>query len=124
MRYESLSTEALTDTHISQYIKVVKKNNITYDQIDSVTFTTLAVLMIFYSIPINIGRNHVKPPIILFPIVWRPVLLLIIKFQRSRSLKKLGRAQEIWEVIDKIKGEAWEENLKRCSPLNSHRKLW
>src|SRR5690606_35401248 len=39
---KAFPTEALTHTHLSAVLKVVTKNNITYDQIETVTLTTLA----------------------------------------------------------------------------------
>ncbi|MCE1187759.1 MAG: MmgE/PrpD family protein [Ignavibacteria bacterium] len=39
---KAFPTEALTHTHITATLKVVTKNNISYDQIDSVTITTIA----------------------------------------------------------------------------------
>ena len=39
---KAFPTEALTHTHISATLKAVTKNNITYDQIESVTLTTFA----------------------------------------------------------------------------------
>jgi 2-methylcitrate dehydratase len=39
---KAFPTEALTHTHITATLKAVNKNNINYDQIDSVTVTTIA----------------------------------------------------------------------------------
>ncbi len=101
---KAFPTEALTHTHISAVLKVVTKNNITYDQIDSVTLTTLAQAhdILFdphkYRPESRETADHSLPYCIACALVDHKITT------QSFSEEKL-KDPKIWEVIDKIKGE-------------------
>jgi 2-methylcitrate dehydratase len=102
---KAFPTEALTHTHITATLKVVTKNNINYDQIDSVTVTTIARAcdILFdphkYRPESRETADHSLPYCIATALVDKKVTT------DSFSEKKL-KDPGIWEVIDKIKGEA------------------
>jgi 2-methylcitrate dehydratase len=101
---KAFPTEALTHTHISATLKVVTKNNITYDQIDTVTLTTLAQAydILFdphkYRPESRETADHSLPYCIAAALVDHKITT------QSFSEEKL-KDPRIWEVIDKIKGE-------------------
>ncbi|RJP64148.1 MAG: MmgE/PrpD family protein [Ignavibacteriales bacterium] len=101
---KAFPTEALTHTHISATLKVVTKNNISYDQIDSVTLTTLAQAydILFdphkYRPESRETADHSLPYCIAAALVDHKITT------QSFSDEKL-KDSRIWEVIDKIKGE-------------------
>ncbi len=101
---KAFPTEALTHTHISATLKVVTKNNISYDQIDSVTLTTLAQAydILFdphkYRPESRETADHSLPYCIAAALVDHKITT------QSFSDEKL-KDPRIWEVIDKIKGE-------------------
>ncbi len=105
---KAFPTEALTHTHISATLKVVTKNNITYDQIDSVTITTIARAcdILFdphkYRPESRETADHSLPYCIAAALVDHKITT------SSFSEEKL-KDPRIWEVIDKIHGEASEE---------------
>lgn len=105
---KAFPTEALTHTHISATLKVVTKNNITYDQIDSVTITTIARAcdILFdphkYRPESRETADHSLPYCIAAALVDHKITT------QSFSEEKL-KDPRIWEVIDKIHGEASEE---------------
>ncbi len=102
---KAFPTEALTHTHITATLKVVTKNNINYDQIDSVTVTTIARAcdILFdpqkYRPESRETADHSLPYCIATALVDKKITT------DSFSEKKL-KDKRVWEVIDKIKGEA------------------
>lgn len=102
---KAFPTEALTHTHISATLKVVTKNNITYDQIESVTITTIARAcdILFdqhkYHPDSRETADHSLPYCIAAALVDHKITTA------SFSDEKL-KDPAIWEVINKIKGEA------------------
>lgn len=102
---KAFPTEALTHTHITATLKVVKGNNINYDQIDEVTVTTIARAcdILFdphkYRPESRETADHSLPYCIAAALVDKQITT------KSFSEEKL-KDKRIWEVIDKIKGEA------------------
>ena len=102
---KAFPTEALTHTHISATLKVVKENNINYDQIGQVTVTTIARAcdILFdphkYRPESRETADHSLPYCIATALVDKQITT------KSFSEEKL-KDKRIWEVIDKIKGEA------------------
>jgi len=101
---KAFPAEALTHTHISATLKVVIKNNIIYDQIESVTLTTLAQA---YDILFDPHKyrpesretvDHSLPYCI-------AVVLVDHKITTQSFSDEKMKDPRIWEVIDKIKGE-------------------
>jgi 2-methylcitrate dehydratase len=105
---KAFPTEALTHTHISATLKVVTGNNISYDQIESVTITTIARAcdILFdphkYRPESRETADHSLPYCIAAALVDHKITTA------SFSEEKL-KDPRIWEVIDKIKGEASQE---------------
>jgi len=105
---KAFPTEALTHTHISATLKVVTQNNIPYSEIDSVTITTIARAcdILFdphkYRPESRETADHSLPYCIAAALVDHKITT------QSFSEEKL-KDKRIWEVIDKIKGEASEE---------------
>jgi len=105
---KAFPTEALTHTHLSAILKVVTTNNISYDQIESVTLTTLAQAydILFdshkYRPESRETADHSLPYCIAVALVDHKITT------QSFSDEKL-KDPRIWEVIDKIKGEPSEE---------------
>ena len=102
---KAFPTEALTHTHITATLKVITKNNISHNQIDSVTVTTIARAcdILFdphkYRPESRETADHSLPYCIAAALVDKKITTA------SFSEKKL-KDPRIWEVIDKIKGEA------------------
>ncbi len=102
---KAFPTEALTHTHISATLKVVKKNNITYDNIESVTITTIARAcdILFdpqkYRPQTRETADHSLPFCIASALVDHKVTTQSFTEERLHD-------QKILSVIDKIKGEA------------------
>lgn len=102
---KAFPTEALTHTHITATLKAVRNNNINYDQIESVTVTTIARAcdILFdphkYRPESRETADHSLPYCIAAAIVDKQITT------QSFSEEKL-KDKRIWEVIDKIKGEA------------------
>jgi len=98
-------TEALTHTHLTCMLKVVKENDITPEQIESATVTTIARAcdILFdphkYRPESRETADHSLPYCLAAAIVDRQVSTA------SFSEEKL-KDPRIWAVIDKIKGEA------------------
>jgi 2-methylcitrate dehydratase len=98
-------TEALTHTHLTCMLKVVNENDIAYDQIESATITTIARAcdILFdphkYRPESRETADHSLPYCLAAAIVDRRISTA------SFSEEKL-KDPRIWEVIDKIKGEA------------------
>ncbi len=105
---KAFPAEALTHTHITAALKVVSKNNINYDQIDSVTVTTIARAcdILFdpqkYHPESRETADHSLPYCIAVALVDHKITT------QSFSEEKL-KDERIFEVINKIKGEASEE---------------
>ncbi len=105
---KAFPTEALTHTHISTTLKVVTKNNIQYDQIDSVTVTTIARAcdILFdphkYRPESRETADHSLPYCIASALVDHKITTQSFSEEKMKDLR-------IWEVIDKIKGEASTE---------------
>jgi 2-methylcitrate dehydratase len=105
---KAFPTEALTHTHISATLKAVTKNNISYDQIESVTLTTLAQAydILFdphkYRPESRETADHSLPYCIAAALVDHKITT------QSFSEEKM-KDPRIWEVIDKIKGEPSKE---------------
>ena len=102
---KAFPTEALTHTHITATLKAVTKNNIGYDQIESVILTTIARAcdILFdphkYRPESRETADHSLPYCIAAALVDHKITT------QSFSEEKL-KDPRIWEVIDKIKGEA------------------
>ena len=105
---KAFPTEALTHTHISATLKVVKENNITYDQIEQVTITTIARAcdILFdphkYRPESRETADHSLPYCIAAALVDHGIATTSFSEEKMKD-------PAIWEVIDKIKGEASEE---------------
>ena len=105
---KAFPTEALTHTHLSATLKVITTNNISYDQIESVTLTTLAQAydILFdphkYRPESRETADHSLPYCIAAALVDHKITT------QSFSEEKM-KDPRIWEVIDKIKGEPSEE---------------
>ena len=105
---KAFPTEALTHTHITATLKVVTTNNISYDQIESVTISTIARAcdILFdphkYRPESRETADHSLPYCIAAALVDHKITT------QSFSEEKM-KDRRIWEVIDKIKGEASEE---------------
>lgn len=102
---KAFPTEALTHTHISATLKTVINHDIKYDQIESVTVTTIARAcdILFdphkYRPESRETADHSLPYCIAAAIVDHKITT------QSFSDEKL-KDPRIWHVIDKIKGEA------------------
>ena len=101
-------TEALTHTHLTCTLNVIKSNDIDYKDIEEVTVTTIARAcdILFdphkYRPESRETADHSLPYCIAAAIVDRKITTA------SFSDEKL-KDPAIWEVIDKIKGEASQE---------------
>ncbi|MFH1686873.1 MAG: MmgE/PrpD family protein [bacterium] len=102
---KAFPTEALTHTHLSAVLKTITGNDITYDQIEQVTLTTIARAcdILFdphkYRPESRETADHSLPYCVAAAIVDREITT------NSFSEEKMAD-KRIWEVIDKIKGEA------------------
>ena len=105
---KAFPTEALTHTHISATIKIMSEHDIDYKDIDTVTITTIARAcdILFdphkYRPTSRETADHSLPYCIACALVDRKVTT------KSFDDEKINDPR-IWEVIDKIKGEASEE---------------
>jgi 2-methylcitrate dehydratase len=105
---KAFPTEALTHTHLSATLKVVRDNNITYDRIEEVTITTIARAcdILFdpqkYRPKSRETADHSLPYCIACVLVDHEITTQSFSEERLKD----GR---IWQVIDKIKGEASQE---------------
>ena len=118
---KAFPTEALTHTHLSCVLKVVTENDIKPEDIEQVTVTTIARAcdILFdphkYRPDSRETADHSLPYCIAAAIVDRKVTT------QSFSDEKL-KDPRIWEVIDKIKGEASEE-FERMFPAKQPSKV-
>ena len=102
---KAFPTEALTHTHITATLKTIIGNDIKYDEIEEVKITTIARAydILFdpqkYRPESRETADHSLPYCIAAAIVDRKITA------QSFSDKKM-KDPRIWEVIDKIKGEA------------------
>jgi 2-methylcitrate dehydratase len=102
---KAFPTEALTHTHITAALKAVTKNEITYDQIEEVRVTTIARAcdILFdphkYRPESRETADHSLPYCIAAALVDHKITT------ESFSDEKM-KDKRIWEVIDRIKGEA------------------
>ena len=105
---KAFPTEALTHTHLSATLKVVTENNISYDEIEEVTITTLAQAydILFdphkYRPETRETADHSLPYCIAAALVDHKITT------QSFSDDKM-KDPRIWEVIDKIKGRPSKE---------------
>lgn len=105
---KAFPTEALTHTHLSCLLKVVKENNIAYDQIEEVIVATIARAcdILFdphkYRPASRETADHSLPYCLAAALVDHQVTT------QSFSDEKL-KDPRLWQVIDKIKGEASKE---------------
>lgn len=102
---KAFPTEALTHTHITAVLKAMTKNNLNYTDIDEVVITTIARAcdILFdphkYRPESRETADHSLPYCIAAAIVDKKITT------NSFSEEKM-KDPAIWEVIDKIKGEA------------------
>jgi len=105
---KAFPTEALTHTHLSATLKVVTKNNISYDQIETVTLTTLAQAYDILFDPHKYRPESRETADHSLPYCIAAVLVDHKITTQSFSDKKM-KDPRICEVIDKIKGEPSQE---------------
>ncbi len=105
---KAFPTEALTHTHISATLNVVRSHNISFDQIEEVTVTTIARAcdILFdphkYRPESRETADHSLPYCVAAALVDHQITT------NSFSEEKL-KDKRIWAVIDKIKGVASQE---------------
>jgi len=102
---KAFPTEALTHTHITAVLKVVRDNNISYDQVDEVIITTIARAcdILFdphkYRPESRETADHSLPYCLAAAIVDHKITTDTFSDEKLKD-------ERIWQVIDKIKGEA------------------
>jgi 2-methylcitrate dehydratase len=105
---KAFPTEALTHTHLSAVLKAVKDNDIKHDQIKEVVITTIARAcdILFdphkYRPDSRETADHSLPYCVAAAIVDHQVTTQTFSDEKLKD-------KRIWEVIDKIKGEASQE---------------
>ncbi|HUV30432.1 MAG TPA: MmgE/PrpD family protein [Acidobacteriota bacterium] len=105
---KAFPTEALTHTHLSCTLKVIRDNDIDHDQVESVTVTTIARAcdILFdphkYRPESRETADHSLPYCVAAAIVDRQITTQTFSDEKLKDPR-------IWEVIDRIKGEASEE---------------
>jgi len=105
---KAFPTEALTHTHLSATLNVVKGNNISHDQIAEVTITTIARACDILFDPHKYRPESRETADHSLPYCIACVLVDHQISTQSFSDEKLAD-KRIWGVIDKIKGEASDE---------------
>jgi len=102
---KAFPTEALTHTHLTTTLKVINENNIKHDDIEQVTITTIARAcdILFdphkYRPESRETADHSLPYCVAAAIVDRKITTQTFSDEKLKDPR-------IWEVIDKIKGEA------------------
>ncbi len=102
---KAFPTEALTHTHLTCTLKVIKENDIAYDQVESVTVKTIARAcdILFdphkYRPESRETADHSLPYCLAAAIVDRQITTATFSEEKLKDPR-------IWGVIDKIKGEA------------------
>ncbi len=105
---KAFPTEALTHTHISATLEVIKKNKIDYKDIKEIRISTIAraVDILFdphkYRPESRETADHSLPYCIAAAVVDGKITTQTFSEEKMKDPR-------IWEVIDKIKGEASEE---------------
>lgn len=105
---KAFPTEALTHTHITATLQVVRENDLAYSDIEEVTVTTIARAadILFdphkYRPESRETADHSLPYCIAAAIVDRKITTETFSDDKMKD-------PAIWEVIDRIKGEASEE---------------
>ncbi len=118
---KAFPTEALTHTHLSATLKVIKENDIKPEDIDEVRITTIARAcdILFdphkYRPESRETADHSLPYCVAAAIVDRQITT------QSFSDEKL-KDERLWQVIDKIKGEASQE-FERMFPAKQPSKV-
>jgi 2-methylcitrate dehydratase len=118
---KAFPTEALTHTHITATMKVMKNNKLNYDQVESVTVTTIARAcdILFdphkYRPESRETADHSLPYCIAAAIVDGKITT------HSFSEDKL-KDPRIWQVIDRIRGEASAE-FEKMFPVKQPSKV-
>lgn len=118
---KAFPTEALTHTHITATLKVITGNDIKYEEIEQVTVTTIARAcdILFdphkYRPESRETADHSLPYCIAAAIVDRQITTDTFSEEKLRD-------PHIWEVIDKIKGEASVE-FERMFPAKQPSKV-
>ena len=105
---KAFPTEALTHTHLSATLNLVRGNNISHDKIAEVTITTIARACDILFDPHKYRPESRETADHSLPYCVACVLVDHQITTQSFSDEKLAD-KRIWEVIDKIKGEASEE---------------
>jgi 2-methylcitrate dehydratase len=105
---KAFPTEALTHTHISCVLKAVTENDISYDQIEEVRVTTIARACDILFDPHKYRPDSRETADHSLPYCLAAALVDHKVTTQSFSDEKL-KDPRIWEVIDRIKGEASEE---------------
>lgn len=121
---KAFPTEALTHTHLSATLNVVKGNNISYDQIEEVTITTIARACDILFDPHKYRPESRETADHSLPYCVACVLVDHAISTQSFSDEKL-KDKRIWEVIDKIKGgyvcSGKKINFKQGVPISKVR---
>jgi len=105
---KAFPTEALTHTHITAVLKAVTKNNINYDEIKEIKITaiTRAVDILFdphkYKPESRETADHSLPYCIAAAVVDKKITTATFSDEKLKDPR-------IWEVINKIKGEASDD---------------
>jgi len=102
---KAFPTEALTHTHLSAAIKIVTENDISYDQISEVVITTIARACDILFDPHKYRPESRETADHSLPYCIARALIDTQITTESFSDEKL-KDPRLWEVIDKIKGEA------------------
>jgi len=105
---KAFPTEALTHTHLSAVLKAVTENDVSYDRIKEVTITTIARAcdILFdshkYRPDSRETADHSLPYCVAAALVDHQITTETFSDEKLKD-------KRIWQVIDKIKGEASEE---------------
>jgi 2-methylcitrate dehydratase len=105
---KAFPTEALTHTHLSALLKVVRENDISYDRVEEVVVTTIARACDILFDPHKYRPESRETADHSLPYCLAAALVDHQISTQSFSEEKL-KDELIWRVIDKIKGEASKE---------------